>query len=456
LNTVRFINFNEDIINDIDTVTNCASLSSDKCSSKPYCLTSGDSCLLLIPKNNLITDIDNEIMYYGRIADEIVRYSRIRTFIFEPNTFLSFSELKYNLLDDEIILLQSLLKQEYYDDLVPRNETKYENYTTYETAAPIDGQEYNDIISNDNGKRGVVSLCLRPTINIIAGKWSKAFPTSSQELEFTNSLDVCTFDIITTILQVHGKEGKDMGVGDLRDVLVDEYASIYKQHAPAITGIMRVQGKFLMARKLEFDEIDIETLIMSEGYFLSPLDIWLISRRFNIPIVMIKSTTFAENDKNIIVCNSREKSFYFIKVPGVRQGIAPNYKLIVNEGSSLFNISDIGRAVSKEISVQQSVSDDLLISFLESFKPPKKKHLRIEEIQDVAEKPQPHRVVAEKPQPHRVVAEKPQPQPERVDEIVRDAEISLNSNRKRCPNGYRKNITTGKCKKNETKNETKK
>ena len=47
--------------------------------------------------------------------------------------FLSFTNLDYNLNENEIILLQSLLTQDYFDDLIPDNKSKYISFTSYDT-----------------------------------------------------------------------------------------------------------------------------------------------------------------------------------------------------------------------------------------------------------------------------------------------------------------------------------
>ena len=73
-------------------------------------------------------------MYYGKMADELIRYNRINRFIFQPRQFLSFSELKYNLRPDEIVLLQSLLTQEYFTNLVYEDKSDYVKTNTYDTA----------------------------------------------------------------------------------------------------------------------------------------------------------------------------------------------------------------------------------------------------------------------------------------------------------------------------------
>ena len=62
---VRFTDLDSDILGKIQTVTNCHILETDKCSEKPYCLTTDERCLMLIPKENLISGINNEVMYYG-------------------------------------------------------------------------------------------------------------------------------------------------------------------------------------------------------------------------------------------------------------------------------------------------------------------------------------------------------------------------------------------------------
>ena len=87
-----------------------------------------DGDILLIPKNNLLSNLDNKEIYYSKIADELIRYNRIKHFMFKPKMFLSFTDLQYNLHDNEIILLQSLLTQDYFDDLVPDHKSKYISY----------------------------------------------------------------------------------------------------------------------------------------------------------------------------------------------------------------------------------------------------------------------------------------------------------------------------------------
>ena len=104
-----------------------------------------------IPKENLVNGSDNETHYYGRMADELIRYNRIKSFVFKPQIYLSFGQVKYNLRDNEIILIQSLLTQEYFETLIPAITNKYIKYNSYDEAQPLESQLYeNTIPSIDN------------------------------------------------------------------------------------------------------------------------------------------------------------------------------------------------------------------------------------------------------------------------------------------------------------------
>ena len=112
-------------------------------------LSDGD--IILIPKNNLLSELENEEIYYSKLADELIRYNRIKQFMFKPNMFLSFTDLKYDLHSDEIILLHSLLTSGYFDDLIPDITNKYISFNSYDNTMPNISQKYdNTYVYNDN------------------------------------------------------------------------------------------------------------------------------------------------------------------------------------------------------------------------------------------------------------------------------------------------------------------
>ena len=134
-----------DLINDVFT---CLTYSSNKCTEKsPVCSLRDNKCHLVIPKNNLLNEkINNETMYFGKMSDELIRYTRIKSFIFQPQQYLSFDKLNYDLKSDEIIIIQSLLTKEYFEGLNAKDYNKYITYNTYDNTDPLITQTYeNDI-----------------------------------------------------------------------------------------------------------------------------------------------------------------------------------------------------------------------------------------------------------------------------------------------------------------------
>ena len=144
-NVIFFTEYKDEILDEIDTITGCVNNEEGTCADKKFCLVSREGkCQLLIPKKSLITGSMNETVYFGRVADELIRYNRIQHFMFNPNDFLTFTNIGYNLLPTEIILLQSLLTQEYFDNMIPVIKNPYVSFNTYDTAQPFITQAYEN------------------------------------------------------------------------------------------------------------------------------------------------------------------------------------------------------------------------------------------------------------------------------------------------------------------------
>ena len=80
--------------------------------------------------------MDNEVLYYGKIADELLRYRRIRSFILEPNNYLNLTNIDYKVNDNEVLLLESSINSEYFSDLQLFNTDEYIQNISYDIAEP--------------------------------------------------------------------------------------------------------------------------------------------------------------------------------------------------------------------------------------------------------------------------------------------------------------------------------
>jgi hypothetical protein len=114
-------------------ITNCYI----NCRDKAYCVSNADgSCVIKIPKLNLIMGSDNEKTYYIRLSDELIRFGRIRSFMLEPKFYLNLTNMEYKIMDSEILLLDSSMKPEYFAELKPFNIDSYIQNIPYDVAIP--------------------------------------------------------------------------------------------------------------------------------------------------------------------------------------------------------------------------------------------------------------------------------------------------------------------------------
>ena len=88
---INFVEYDDEKIDNLNDVVRCIQSEDETCKERKYCMTvkketeNGETiCVLLIPKKNLLTDNDNEVYYYRKMADELIRFGQIRMFLFKP------------------------------------------------------------------------------------------------------------------------------------------------------------------------------------------------------------------------------------------------------------------------------------------------------------------------------------------------------------------------------------
>ena len=142
--TIRFDdNIDTTLIKDVSV---CINQQPQKCSSaNPVCIIDGtenetddeNTCTLVIPKHNLVShNVDNEVVYINKLADQLIRYDRIRKYMMDPTQFLSFGQAHYTLGEHEFVVAQTVLKNEYFNDLVPRKMGGNQQNGNYDETNP--------------------------------------------------------------------------------------------------------------------------------------------------------------------------------------------------------------------------------------------------------------------------------------------------------------------------------
>jgi len=392
---VEFSEYSPELLAELGTITNCY-MAENECPNKKFCLTKdndNNTCSLVIPLTNLISDKNNETLYFGRMADELIRYNRIRSFMFQPKSFLAFSGLKYNLRDDEIILLQSLLNQDYFEDLVPAPINKFVKYNTFDTTQPIKSQVYSNeadfihsakagpgpdaIASANEAGPGASASASAPTTDIIecnqsvekniTGQWAKFFSDKYSEIIFSNEPELCSFDVILTLIKDNNKDIDPITKYQLKEILVEAYQPLLETYTYEILQILQSQGKSEMTKLVSSGQSTLANIIMSYDYYATNLDVWILAVKYNIPLVFLSATKLIENGLPFLVAHhDGTNAFYFVKTPSARIEDIPIYKLIVETNGS-YKIPLDGVKAKLQKDVKENMTSDTLIEFIKTF-----------------------------------------------------------------------------------------
>jgi hypothetical protein len=344
-----------------------------------------DKCSIILPKENLISKRDNELYYYEKMADELIRYNRIKTFIFQPQSYLSFEQLKYNLREDEMLILQSLLTDEFFENLIPSDINRYAKNNTFDNTEPIITQPYVNTISIDETiNPNQVRDCFPSNPQkFTTAKWKKCFPTNYKDMEYKGSNHCAIYLFIDIMNKVHKTE---LTVNEIKDTLFEEYKKITqnfkKQLVDKVADILIEQGKVDEGNQLKFGTLHILEMIMSEGYYLTNFDLWILLSKYKIQSIFLSSYRIPEsryNDFHFTCYAEPEESepsseFVFIVVPAIREDKSDlTYKVLVNNDNNIQ--IDINMLVGEECKekIQESIENHITIEeYIESFKRDKK------------------------------------------------------------------------------------
>ena len=331
--------FDASLVNDITT---CLTNTPDNCNSKnPVCMLSeSNQCQLVIPKYNLLTPtINNELFYFKKMADELIRYSRIKTFIFNPQQYLSFGNLNYKFNENEIIIIQSLLTKDYFDGLVPEISNKYVKHNAFDNVGPIITQPYANLL-NDEKHTG----CNPEKINISSKIWKKCFPPTYKELYYKGDIE-CGYAMIIDII-FHYK-GIKMEISEIKKVLIDQYLIYWKTHSSSIINILILEGKKTEGNKVKQNLSLFKNFIYADDYFITNLDLWILMNYYEIPSIILSSKPILLTKKlknELVLHGSNSDSCCFIISPSLRAENVPKYSLIFvsnEEGDEIFHSLDI-------------------------------------------------------------------------------------------------------------------
>lgn len=352
---IDFRIFEDDVLMNLKDIVTCFSLSGKQETQQEleYCvLQENGDYQLILPERHLVSNVKNNILYFNRIADELIRYKRIQQFILYPKTYLNISDIDYQLEENEIIMLESLLTADYFKNLEPYY-TVDNSKITYEIANPIKTQKYTSEISaqiqedflESTGEEGdqideVEVECVQEKRDIIGNistsMWKQIFPKTAKEIVLNKSPKCSFYPILYIYKKVYGRQ---LTVENLKTHLLDQYNYYIKLgFENKMLTILRKQGKKEFVDKIRANQYTIQDCIVSAGYFMTNLDVWICANSLKLPIVLfsaVRLKSFEGLDTWIRLYTPENASpFYFIRAstetdsPG---NYLPQYNIVTPE-----------------------------------------------------------------------------------------------------------------------------
>lgn len=364
----KMVEFADDLdFSTFKEITTCVSYQNeDKCNTKnPLCIYKGNNCMLIIPRLNLVTNEDNQMIYFTRLADELIRYNHIKSFVSQKNNYLVFEKIGYNLRKDEIIMLQSLLTQEYFERLIQGNTNKYIINNAYDNVNPKYQEYYNAPLSlNDIIQPEEESKLVLKTQKISTIAWRKCFMTESIEIEYPDS-NFGTFQFIIDI--VEKSKHVTLSEGQIRDDLASLYLNFSSKYKTQLANILISQGKKSMGDQINAGTLSFKYLIHSESYYLTNMDLWFLLDKYQVPSIFISANNLMETGYNekIFICYAEEeiKDFVFILCSAVKQETPTIYKVIQYNDKIMIKVDDLhdcveelGNAFTNKIEIEHFIN----------------------------------------------------------------------------------------------------
>ena len=357
-------------------------------------------CKIILPERNLINrQLDNRTFYYGKLADELLRYTRIRRFILSQSSALTtLMPIAYD-LRDEIVLLHSQLEP-YFDHLGPIEagiRNRFARYNTFETANPIlnPGQvpSSNYVAEGPSPSpapgpgpgRDVETVaisggvCMPVSMKPLAGAVAHYFPKTMKLLAFEDAIGKCTFGAFISIMKEERAEYADLDVDDLKLILVSKYAELMKTHKIQMMNYYKhltANRSTLVANSQDF--------IMNSFHYMTHLDLWILAQHFRVPVVLIASQIkhpLIENERAALVLygTSETDAFYYVSSSGRTRDVPIAYSIVRTERNDMkFSLNQCtDDAFVEQIRSQLAAGVVSVDDFIASYVPVVKKRVAL-------------------------------------------------------------------------------
>ncbi len=323
-----------------------------------------DGCKLILPKNNILVPTrDNRLLYFYRIADELLRFKQQSNYILNSKQIMNTGNTEYKVGKTEFIVLESTLSSNYYDDQTEMIMHPYmSGEIPYEMAHPEKVVKESNQISLD-----VQNIDTAPAVDLLhncidkmadlEGDPNKVFwikevfkakKGNQYELHFKGGLgnENCTFGPFLKIAgELDSKKFDDIDAvrkilwESYRDLITQEDQALKQKNFEKIVEILRDrQGKTGLMKGVDSVE-KFHAVIVSANYYMTTLDLYVMAQKLGLPIIL-----FSNSSKNVlddlgftkdnwlIIGKRHERSadnkFYFVRSQKKIDGNVPSHSMV--------------------------------------------------------------------------------------------------------------------------------
>jgi hypothetical protein len=425
-NSVSFDDYDTNALSKIEACF--APGSCDGVNARAYCARddevstpAGIKCKLRIPSHRLMgpgsrSEPKMESLFYSRLADELIRYARMRDFMFteRPNDYYLTSRIPKVVCENELILTQSMIDGtgaagNAGNDGFFKNEAnqpdadkaknlgisvntsafnlKRKKVTEQQKYTRANEEQFSTVLQK---RKEVVKMappssmmaCLSAghgtyTMTVFQG----IFPGDVQDERIVKNGDI-TFALFVNILHLQKKLEPREDVAAVKQKLVEAYNDVMggdKRHL-SVSKICNLWTKCgiqmnRLAKEIMDGKLTIQTAIQSPVYTLTPFDMWLLSMAYEVQIILFSGSNIEEPIpvSSRFYCNGNgckgrvlfadadtdPNSEYFVVVTQTPMNQFPVYGLVQGEATTSFSIhaKDINFDVSSVYRTNELIAD---------------------------------------------------------------------------------------------------
>ena len=191
----------------------------------------------------------------------------------------------------------------------------------------------------------------------VDSKYAKVFSSEYEYIQYDRNVN-CGMQLLIDIM-------KTKGMNHTKKELIDELLKLYtdtylKKYPQRVFEILKMQGKKEQIDKIMNNIITFEDYILSEEYFISELDIIIITLQHDINVIILDSMKRRADEINIdIIPNKYNPDGEYILIANYLYIDVPQFKIIyIKDSVNTINYDNLKESFNKDAHINLSICNN--------------------------------------------------------------------------------------------------